>query len=205
MDQFREHVIHRSAYQLKEADPHSWAVPRLAGPAKAALVEVQSDEYGGGRPERMHSVLFGNTMRALGLDDAYGAYIECLPGITLATVNLMSFCGLHRRLRGAIIGHLAVFEMTSSMPNRRYGDGLRRLGFGPEATYFYDEHVEADAVHESIATWDLADALARSEPELADDILFGARCLLSLEAQWGSHLLSRWRDGRSSLRDQAPS
>ena len=89
-------------------------------------------------------------MRALGLDDAYGAYIEGLPGITLATVNLMSFCGLHRRLRGAIIGHLAVFEMTSSMPNRRYGDGLRRLGFGPEATYFYDEHVEADAVHESI-------------------------------------------------------
>jgi CDGSH-type Zn-finger protein len=26
---------------------------------------------------------------------------------------------LHRRLRGAIVGHLAVFEMTSSIPNRR--------------------------------------------------------------------------------------
>src|SRR4051794_5931727 len=29
LDQFREFVVHRSAYQLKEADPHSWLIPRL--------------------------------------------------------------------------------------------------------------------------------------------------------------------------------
>jgi hypothetical protein len=29
--QFREFVAHRSTYQLKEADPHTWAIPRLAG------------------------------------------------------------------------------------------------------------------------------------------------------------------------------
>ena len=56
------------------------------------------------------------------------------PAVTLATVNLMSMFGLHRRLRGAIVGHLALFEMTSSMPNRRYANGLRRLGFGGDAT-----------------------------------------------------------------------
>ena len=86
----------------------------------------------------------------------------------------MSLFGLHRRLRGAIAGHLAAFEMTSSLPNRRYGNGFRRLGFGPQVTGFYDEHVEADAVHESIAAWDLAHALARCEPALAGDIVFGA-------------------------------
>ena len=48
-EQFLEFVVHRSAYQLKEADPHSWAIPRLSGPPKAALVEIQADEYGGGR------------------------------------------------------------------------------------------------------------------------------------------------------------
>src|SRR6476646_8018687 len=58
LDQFREFVVHRSAYQLKEADPHSWAVPRLSGRPKEALVEVQADEYGGGRPGRMHATLF---------------------------------------------------------------------------------------------------------------------------------------------------
>jgi hypothetical protein len=200
LEQMLEHVVHRSAYQLKEADPHSWVIPRLTGAPKAALLEVQSDEYGGGRLERMHSVLFERTMAGLDLDPSYGAYVERLPGVTLATVNLMSLCGLHRRLRGALVGHLAAFEMTSSIPNRRYGNALRRLGFGPQVTDFYDEHVEADAVHESIAAWDLADGLAAAEPGLAPDILFGAWALLALEQRWAQHLLAAWSQGATSLR-----
>lgn len=139
-------------------------------------------------------------MKGLGLDPAYGAYLEQLPGVTLATVNLMSLFGLHRRWRGALVGHLAVFEMTSSIPNRRYANALRRLGYGQDVTAFYDEHVAADAVHESIAAWDLADGLARQEPQLASSILFGARALLALEARWAEHLLSSWEHDRSSLR-----
>ncbi|HET9721108.1 MAG TPA: iron-containing redox enzyme family protein [Solirubrobacteraceae bacterium] len=205
LDQVLELVVHRSAYQLKEADPHSWAIPRLSGRAKAALVEIQSDEYGGGRAERIHAALFAQTMRGLGLEDRYGAHLDLLPGITLATVNLMSWFGLHRRLRGAVTGHLAAFEMTSSVPNRRYGNGLRRLGFGAEVTDFYDEHVEADAVHENIAAWDLADGLARAEPALAGDIVFGARALLKLEARWAEHLLGSWSRNETSLRAPLPS
>jgi hypothetical protein len=128
IDQFLEFVVHRSAYQLKEADPHSWALPRLTGAPKAAMVEIQADEYGGGDPERMHATLFACTMEALGLDARYGAYVDRLPALTLSTVNLMSMFGLHRRLRGALVGHLALFEMTSSVPNRRYANGLRPLG-----------------------------------------------------------------------------
>jgi hypothetical protein len=202
LDQFREFMIHRSAYQLKEADPHSWAVPRLAGRAKEALVEVQADEYGGGRPGRMHATLFGASMRAVGLEDTYGAYLDRLPGTTLATVNLMSLFGLHRRLRGCIVGHLAAFEMTSPGPNRRYATGLRRLG-AEDATEFFDEHVEADAVHEAVAAHDLAAGLARQEPALADDILFGAAALLRLEAGFAEALLDAWADGGTALRDES--
>ncbi|MEA2357837.1 MAG: hypothetical protein QOI62_1097 [Solirubrobacteraceae bacterium] len=200
LEQVLEFVVHRSAYQLKEADPHSWAMPRLWGPPKAALVEIQADEYGGGRAERIHAELFATTMAALGLDATYGAYLDHIPGVTLATVNLMSLFGLHRRWRGAIVGHLAVFEMTSSVPNRRYGAGLRRLGFGSDATGFFDEHVVADAVHESVAAVDLAGGLVRQEPALAGQVLWGARALLALEALWAEHLLSAWEAGRSSLR-----
>jgi hypothetical protein len=200
LDQFLEFAVHRSAYQLKEADPHSWAMPRLSGPPKAALVEIQADEYGGGRAERIHAELFAGAMRALGLDPSYGAYLDHIPGITLATVNLMSFLGLHRRRRGAIVGHLALFEMTSSVPNRRYGDGLRRLGLGADATAFFDEHVEADAVHEAIAAVDLAGGLARQQPALTADVLWGARALVMVEARWAAHLLDAWEAGRSSLR-----
>jgi Iron-containing redox enzyme len=200
LEEFREFVVHRSLYQLKEADPHSWAIPRLAGAAKTALLEVQGDEYGGGRPERMHSALFAKAMRALGLDDRENAYLAHVPGVPLATVNLMSALGLRRSRRGALVGHLAMFEMTSAGPNRRYGNALRRLGFGREATDFYDEHVEADAVHENIAAYDLAGGLARQEPALAEDIVFGARALLHLDGRFARHLLAAWERGESSLR-----
>jgi hypothetical protein len=202
LEQALEFLVHRSAYQLKEADPHSWAIPRLSGAPKAALIEIQADEYGGGRPERMHAELFARAMAALGLDRRYGAYLDQIPGVTLATVNLMSMLGLHRRNRGAIVGHLALFEMTSSIPNRRYASGLRRLGFGGDATAFFDVHVTADAVHESIAAVDLAGGLARQQPELAADIVWGARALLTLDGRWAEHVLASWAAGRSSLRER---
>jgi hypothetical protein len=199
MEQVIEFLIHRSAYQLKEADPHSWAIPRLHGQPKAALIEIQADEYGGGRSDWIHAELFARSMQALGLDRSYGAYLDLIPATTLATVNLMSLFGLHRRLRGAIVGHLALFEMTSSIPNRRYGDGLRRLGFDGDATLFFDEHVEADAVHENIAAVDLAGGLLRQEPELCASLLWGAETLALLDGRWASYVLGCWRAGRTSL------
>ncbi len=200
LEQVREFVVHRSAYQLKEADPHSWAIPRLSGPPKAALVEIQADEYGRGRPEWIHAELFGQTMRALGLDSAYGAYLPLIPGVTLATVNLMSLLGLHRHWSGAIIGHLALFEMTSSIPNRRYADGLRRLGFGADATLFFDEHVVADAAHEHVASVDMAGGLVRADPDSAGSVLWGAHVLSLLEERWAGYLLDRWERGEPALR-----
>jgi Iron-containing redox enzyme len=199
LEQVLEFLVHRSAYQLKEADPHSWAIPRLSGAPKAALVEVQADEYGSGRPDRIHAELFAKTMDEVGLDRTYGAYLDVLPGVTLATVNLMSLLGLHRRWRGAIVGHLAAFEMTSSIPNRRYGNALRRLGLDGAATDFFDEHVAADAVHENVAAVDLAGGLARTEPALTADVLWGARALIDVEGRWARHLLAAWESGRSSL------
>lgn len=198
--QFREFLTQRSVYHLKEADPHSWAIPRLGGRAKAALVEVQADEYGGGRAERMHATLFGDTMRALDLDATYGALVDKVPAVVLAVTNAMSMFGLHRRLLGAIVGHLAAFEMTSSLPNRLYGNGLRRLGLGVEATRFFDEHVEADAVHEQIAGRDLVGSLLTEQPERVADVLFGARACLALDNQAGDFLLHTWQAGQSSLR-----
>src|SRR3954449_961515 len=200
LGQFLEFVVHRSAYQLKEADPHSFAIARLSGRSKVALVEIQSDEYGGGRAERQHARLFADTMVALGLDASYGAYLDRIPAVTLATVNLMTMFGIHRRLRGAIVGHLALLEMDSTQPNRRYGNALRRLGFGPEATNFYDEHVEADAVHEALAAHDLAGALATDEPDLTADILFGAQAMLALDETVGKQQYAAFKAGTTSLR-----
>ncbi|MCC9174164.1 iron-containing redox enzyme family protein [Arthrobacter sp. zg-Y179] len=200
VEQLREFLILRSVYQLKEADPHSWAIPRLpVGRAKAALIEIQADEYGGGRVERMHSKLFGTTMEGLGLDSGYGYYIDQVPALTLASSNAMSLFGLNRRLRGAIAGHLAAFEMTSSIPNSFYARGFRRHGFNDDVTYYFDEHVEADAVHEQIAARDLAGGLAEAEPDLLADIIFGAATVLAIDALLGEEQLNAWQAGESAL------
>ncbi|GAA0584242.1 iron-containing redox enzyme family protein [Paractinoplanes ferrugineus] len=199
--QFREFVAHRSVYHLREADPHTWAIPRLSGRPKAALIEIQLDEYGGGVTDRMHQELFKKTMRWFGLDLSYGAYVDSVGAATLRVNNIMSFFGLHRRRRGAILGHLAAYEMTSSLPNRAYASGLRRLGGDADATAFYDEHVEADSVHEQIAAHDLCGSFAAAEPELAGDVLWGARCALAVDNLWAGAVLAAWADGRSSLRD----
>lgn len=204
--QFEEFAIHRSVYQLKEADPHSWAIPRLTGRAKAAFVEIQADEYGAGSAARMHSELFRGTLRGLGLCDSYGYYVDAVPGVTLATSNVISLFGLHRELRGALVGHLAAFEMTSSAPNRRYSNGLRRLGGDERTRRFYEVHVTADALHEQLAVYDLCGGLVQDEPELAADVLFGAACCLHVDNRFAAHLLRAWTAGRSSLRrtDPAP-
>lgn len=191
-EQFAEYVQQRSVYQLKEADPHTWAIPRLSGRAKSALVEIQADEYGSGSPDRMHSALFARTMHALGLDHEYGAYLDVASPISLAVSNVMSMFGLRRDLRGAIVGHLAAYEMTSSLPCRRYAAGLRRLGADDEACAFYDAHVTADALHEQLAAYDMCGSLAEAEPELADDILWGAAVCLHVETRFAEHLLDRW-------------
>ncbi|KRF08763.1 hypothetical protein ASH00_03480 [Arthrobacter sp. Soil782] len=204
LEQAQEFLIHKSVYQLKEGDPHTWAIPRLKGRAKAAMVEIQADEYGGGRPDRMHSALFARTMRGVGLDDTYGHYVDAVPGLTLASSNMMSLFGLHRRLRGAIVGHLTAYEMTSSQPNRQYGNGFRRLGFDEDVTWYFDEHVEADAVHEQIAGRDLAGGLVEAEPELLEDVYFGATAALTLDGMLGEHIIASWEKGESSLRVTAP-
>ncbi|MEV4350432.1 iron-containing redox enzyme family protein [Actinoplanes sp. NPDC049596] len=198
--QFREFVTHRSVYQLREADPHTFAIPRLGGRAKAALIEIQADEYGGGELPKMHQELFKRTMRWFGLDTTYGTYVDSVGAPTLAVNNVMSLFGLHRRWRGAMIGHLAAYEMTSTLPNRAYGNGLRRLGGDDSSTVYYDEHVEADAVHEQIAAYDLCGSFAAAEPELAGDVLFGARCALKLDELWARSVLGAWEAGESSLR-----
>ena len=48
---------------------------------------------------------------------------------------------------------------------------------------YYDEHVEADAIHEQLAAHDICGTLAEDEPDQVDEILFGAFTCLDLEAR----------------------
>ncbi|PWI17360.1 hypothetical protein DI272_26780 [Streptomyces sp. Act143] len=200
LDHLREYAALRSLYHLKEADPHAWVLPRLYGRAKAGMVAVEFDEFGAGRPDEIHAELFAALMADLNLETAYGHYVDAAPAEALATVNLMSLFGLHRALRGALVGHFAAVEVTSSPGSRRLAEALRRAGAGPAAVRFYTEHVEADAVHEQVVRQDVVDGLLASEPDLDADVVFGVRATTHLEDRLAARLLGAWRQGATALR-----
>jgi len=198
--QVREYAAQRSLYHLKEADPHAWVLPRLWGRAKAGMAAVEFDEFGGGRADRVHARLFAALMADLDLDTAYGHYLQATGAEALAVVNLMSLFGLHRALRGALVGHFATVEITSSPGSRRLAQAMRRTGAGPAAEHFYDEHVEADAVHEQVVRRDVVAGLLEEEPHLDSDVAFGVDATTHLEDRLAERLLGAWRAGESSLR-----
>jgi hypothetical protein len=195
VDQVLELMRQRSVYQLKEADPTTWVVPHLPVRAKAALMEVQFDEYGTGDPNRLHAHLFARGMESVGLRPEYGAYVDDALPETLELNNALSLFGLQRRLRGAAMGHLAAFEMTSSIPARKIAQGLDRLGLTGAMVGYYDEHVEADAIHEQLAAHDICGTLAEDEPDQAAEILFGAFTCLDVESRVAAALFDAWGVG----------
>ncbi|GAO08320.1 iron-containing redox enzyme family protein [Streptomyces lydicamycinicus] len=197
--QLREYAALRSLYHLKEADPHAWVLPRLRGRAKAGMAAIEFDEFGAGRAEDIHAQLFADLMADLALETAYGHYVDVAPAETLAIVNLMSLLGLHRSLRGALVGHFAAVEVTSSPGSRRLAEAMRRTGAGPAAERFYDEHVEADAVHEQIVRREVIDGLLKDEPDLEPDVAFGIGATTLLEDRLATYLLAAWREERSAL------
>ncbi|MEU8136231.1 iron-containing redox enzyme family protein [Streptodolium elevatio] len=200
LDQFREYVIHRSVYHLKEADPHALLIPRLTGRAKAAVVTVEFDEFGGGRAERMHATLFADLMRGLGLDDGYGHYLDRVPAAMLAVVNLMSTFGWHRGRRGMMVGHFAAAEISTPPSAARLARALDRLGVAdPACALFYTEHVEADAVHEQLMRREVVATMLAEEPALEPDIVFGVQATELVEERFAEHVMTAWKNGRSSL------
>ncbi|WP_425295687.1 iron-containing redox enzyme family protein [Nocardia abscessus] len=199
--QMREYFVHRSIYHHKEADPYAWVIPRLRGQAKASLVAVEFDEFGGGRGERVHAQLYADLLAGAGLDPAYLHYLDVVPAPMLALVNMMSLFGLHRSWRGALVGHFATVEITSPPGAQRLVEGLRRLDADPACVLFYREHVEADAVHEQVMRTGVIGDLLRQEPGLTESVAFGIQVTNLLEGRFADHVLDAWRAGRSSLRE----
>ncbi|MFD4638125.1 iron-containing redox enzyme family protein [Lentzea sp. NPDC058436] len=199
-EQMCEYFAHRSVYHHKEADPHAWVIPRLRGRAKAALVAVEFDEYGGGRADRMHSRLFVDLLEGAGMSSDHLRYLDDVPAPAIAIVNMMSLFGLHRSLRGALVGHFAAAEITTGPSAQRMVQALTRMDADPRCVEFFTEHIEADAVHEQIMRHDVIGSLLEQEPTLRDDVVFGVQATNLLESRLADHLLAAWSADESSLR-----
>lgn len=191
-DQMRQFLRHKSIYTLKESDHTTWTIPRLSYRVKAAVVELQYDEYGGGNPNRLHAHLFARGLEESGLSAEYGAYIDDVPSEILEQDNVMSMLALNRRLRAASLGFLGAFEATSSSPSRKIARGLERLEFPAEIIEYYTEHVEADSVHEQLAVRNICGTLLREEPTQYENVYFGAWASMHVDDRYAARMLKEW-------------
>jgi hypothetical protein len=130
--------------------------------------------------------------------------LDVVPAPAISIVNLMSMFGLHRRLRGAMVGHFTAAEITTPPSAQRITKALQRLGAGDTCTRFFTEHIEADAVHEQVLRRDVIGDLLDREPHLTADVAFGIAATELLEARLANHLLTAWRAGTTSLRQPLP-
>ena len=199
-----EFLVHRSAYQLKEADPHSWALPRLQRRAEGGAGRDPGRRVRRRpRPSGSTPQLFADAMRGARARPAYGAYLDRDPRRhardgqpDVAVRPAPALARRDRRPPRAVRDDLVVAQPP--LRQRAAPAGLRRA----TRPRFFDEHVEADAVHEAIAAVDLAGGLA-ARSRAAADILWGARALAALEGALGPPPARRLGGRPSSLRASA--
>ncbi|NKV12092.1 iron-containing redox enzyme family protein [Rhodococcus hoagii] len=169
------------------------ASPHGRGP-KAALLEIQIDEYGQGRLDRMHSRLFATTMRELGRSDAYAHYLDAVSPRDVGDVECaVLFRGAPPHL-GALVGHLCAIETTSALPSKKYSAGLHAR-YGSAATLFFDEHVRRIPSTSRSRSATPRGRSGERSAELLDDVLLGAAACLALDDLLGEHVTDCWSRG----------
>lgn len=203
VDQVRESMILRTPYQSKEADPHTFALPRFDGPTKRVFTEIQSGEYGVGH-RRSHSELFADALEGLGLDPTPNAHIDACSGAALATSNLVTLGAMQRRLRGIVLGQLSLFEMDSVVPNQAMVDCCDRLDVAASVRPFFHIHVMADTEHQQMVEKTFLTEYPTIEPDQIDNVLLGMRAQSMIDYTIAADTVPAWQQGRSALVARTP-
>jgi len=197
--QLREYFVHRSLHHLTGGDPHTWALPGLTRQSGTSFAAVESGGLGAGRRAEGRQQLFAGLMVAADLDPGYLSYIDVVPAEALAVVNLMSLFGLHRRHRGATVGHSAAMAVTAPRAANRISAALARVNAPEPCQEFYRGHTATDPVREESARSEVGDLIGR-DPALENDVIFGIRAFGVVEDRLAAHLMRCWHNGETSLR-----
>jgi len=199
IDQFREFCVHRSAHQQRSIESETRTLFSHADEDEPAKVMFPFDEWGASDALRIRAEFLSAAMAALGLDPSFGSYVEILPGVTLATANLASMFALHPDWRAALVGQLAISEITSMESMERYSHALFRFGLDRVGRRFNQVDTVVDSRRPLLARSQIVAGVIGGGPQLGADLLFGAGAIVMLEQRFGDHLLDSWGENRSSL------
>lgn len=198
VDDVRESMTLRSPYQSKEADPHTFALPRFGGATKRVFTEIQAGEYGVGH-RRSHAELFADALDGLGLDPTPNAHLDSCGGASLATSNVVTLGAMQRHLRGIVLGQLSLFEMDSVIPNQAMVECCDRLGLDSTVRPFFHIHVLADAEHQEMVESAFLCDYPRIEPDQVHNVIVGMRAQSLIDHTIARSVVPSWSSGRSAV------
>ena len=199
LDAMKRIVLQRSLFFLREPDPWIYAVPTLAGIAKAGLIDLLLDEYGWGKLDHMHSSVYARVMKALKLKTARDHYEKQTSWQYLATLNHQWMCALDPRLSRRLVGTIYLTEADSPGAMTNYLAAWDRLGIDDtNVAEFYDLHVHADENHRDVALHEVAMPVIEAEgPRAAREIAKGIFDGRALEAAFATSEMARAEAGNA--------
>lgn len=167
----RRRFLAKAPYLAWEADPHTLALARIEAPLKAALVDIQSGEYGLGHAST-HAQIYRGCLEALGttVTDA----VASAPACSLAFANSAWLFGRDRRMRGAAVGQLCLLELDSVDPCLREKGCWDAADLPAAARRWYDVHALADVEHAEVITEQLVPTIEQQTPWLSAEAAWGA-------------------------------
>ena len=205
LEQLHEFVVHRSAYQLKEADPHTWAIRGCAAAEGRARRDPGRRVRRRAARSRPRDAVRRRDGRPRARRAATAPTSSTSRPITLATVNLMSMLGLHRRRRGAIVGPPRAVRDDVVAAEPRYAAAAAPPRASPTAARPSSSTSTSRPTRctRRSPSVDLAGGLVRQEPELAGDLLWGAAARGD-RGPLGAHLLDAWERAQLAAHPARP-
>ncbi|GAB2619489.1 hypothetical protein [Pseudactinotalea suaedae] len=167
--------------RLRERDARASLLPSLAGAPRRLLARTvavaPSDDDVDDEREALAAVL-----RGLDLADSTGANLDALPGPALWRIAVLDHLVSHRSSRAAALGWLAAADALAAAGRFVTGDALRTHGLPAATAEAWDACVIGH-----MSTLEAAEHLVDAEPQLATDVLLGARaCVTAATAVQGA-------------------
>lgn len=166
--------------RLRERDAHATLLPSLAGAPRRLLAQTLAMAPSADVDDEREAV--AAVLHGLGLSDRTGSLLDTLPGAALWRVAVLDHLVTHRSSRASALGWLAAADALAAAGRFVTGDALRRHGLGTATARAWDEGVIG-----RMATLEAAERLVDAEPQLAADVLLGARaCVTAATAVRGA-------------------
>lgn len=145
LEEFRALVREFAVDGLTEAQVFYYIMPRLHLDAQMPMLRILIDEFGSANPARMHTGLYCNLLKELGMPTTLSYYIDQIDDVSYEFLNMYFWLTLRADDPSYFVGALTYLETMIPVVFPCYVDACNRLGVS--AHQYYSEHCHIDGFH----------------------------------------------------------